>query len=99
MAVRLDSRCRSLQQQCRRIFNQFLDPYQELNRLAAIDDAVVVAEGEVHHRPNHDLAVDGDWALLNFVHAEDANLGWAEDRRRQQRPENAAVGYRERAAT
>ena len=82
----------ALQQQRLRVLDQFLDAHQELHRLAAIDDAVVVGEREVHHRADHDLAVERDRALLDLVHAEDADLRRVEDRRGEQRAEDAAVG-------
>ena len=72
--------------------------HQELHRLAAVDEAVVVGQGQVHHRPDHDLVVDDDRPLLDRVHAEDGALRRVQDRRRQQRAEDAAVGDREGAA-
>ena len=80
------------------VLDALLDPDQEADGLAAVDDAVVVGEGQVHHRPDDDLVVDGDRPLLDRVHAEDAALRRVEDRRREQRAEDAAVGDRERAA-
>src|ERR1043165_4292677 len=41
----------------RRVFQSFLHAHQEGDRLAAVDQAVVVAEREVHHRAGDDLAV------------------------------------------
>ena len=45
-----------------------------------------------------DLVVDDDRPFLDGVHAQDAALRRVEDRRRQQRAEDPAVGDRERAA-
>ena len=59
---------------------------------------MVVAERHIHHRADDDLAVEGDRALLNLVQPEDADLGRVEDRRAQQRTEDAAVGDGEGAA-
>jgi hypothetical protein len=81
-----------------RILQAFLDAHQEGHRFLAVDDAVIVAERQVHHRPDHDLAADHDRPVLDLVHAENARLRRVEDRRRHQRPVNAAVGNRERAA-
>jgi hypothetical protein len=79
----------------------FLIGHQELHGLGAVDDAVVVAEGEVHHRADRDLArvsrgLDG--AVLDRVHAEDAGLGRVEDGRGHEAAEDAAVGDGEGAA-
>src|SRR5262249_31564752 len=80
------------------VLDALLDADEEAHRLAAIDDPVVVRERQVHHRPDHDLVVDGDRALLDRVHAEDAALGWVQDWRREERAEDAAVGDREGTA-
>ena len=42
------------QHECR-VFDVLLDLDEELHRFPAIDDAVVVAQREVHHRPDDDL--------------------------------------------
>ena len=62
------------------IFQRFLDADEEGDGFLAVDEAVVVAEREIHHRADDDLAVDGDRALLDRVHAEDAALRRVEDR-------------------
>ena len=80
------------------VLDAFLDPHQEAHRLAAVDDAVVVGQREVHHRPDRDLALHHHRALLDLVHAEDADLRRVEDRRAHQRAVDAAVGDREGAA-
>jgi hypothetical protein len=60
--------------------------------------AVIVAEGEIHHRADDDLAVDGDGALGDGVQAEDGALRRIDDGGRQHRAEDAAVGDGEDAA-
>ena len=60
-----------------------LDVHQEGHGLLAVDDAVVVGQREIHHRPRHDLAVADHGALLDAVHAENAGLRRVEDRRGQ----------------
>ena len=59
---------------------------------------MIVGEGDVHHRADDDLAVAGDRAVLDGVQAEDAALRRVDDRRREQRAVDAAVGDGERAA-
>src|SRR5581483_12320683 len=59
-----------LQQEAPRVLQVLLDPHQEGYGVTAIDDAVVVAERQVHDRPRHDLAVAHDRLLLDAVHAE-----------------------------
>ena len=71
---------------------------QERDRFAAVDEAVIVGQRDVHHRADDDLAFAGHGAVLDRVHAEDAALRRIDDRRREQRAEDAAVGDRERAA-
>lgn len=72
--------------------------HEECYGITAIDQAVVVREGHVHHRTDDDLAFASDGAILDRVHAEDAALRWVHDRCGEQRAEGAAVGDRECAA-
>ena len=67
----------------RRVLDRFLDAHEEGDRLAAVDDAVVVAQREIHHRPGDDLAVPDHRPLLDPVHAEHRRLRRVDDRRRQ----------------
>ena len=56
------------------IFHQLLHAHEEQHGLLAVDDAVVVRQRDVHHRPDLDLAVHRDRAILGLVQAEDADL-------------------------
>jgi hypothetical protein len=73
------------QKQPGRVFNALLDRDQESHGFAAVNDAMIIGMGDVHHRPDHDLAVFRHWAILSGVHAENAALRRIEDRRRHQR--------------
>src|SRR6478672_11628952 len=86
-----------LEDQTGRVFQRILDGDEEQHRLAAVDDAVVVREREVVHRPHHDLAVLDYGSVLRGVHAQDGRLRRVDDRRREHRAEYAAVGNGERA--
>src|SRR5205807_688842 len=72
-------------------FDRFLDPLEEGHRFAAIDDAMVVGERDVHHGPNDDVALAGNGAFLNGVHAENSALRRIDDGCREQGTVNAAV--------
>ena len=61
------------------ILDKLFDRDEEGNGLFAVDQAVIVGEGEVHHRPNFHLIPDGDRALLDGMKTEDGGLGWIED--------------------
>src|SRR6266849_5565471 len=78
-----------------RILERFLHRDERQHRLASVDDAVIVRERQVIHRPDHDLAVLDDRAVLGRVDAEDGALRRVDDRRREHRAEDAAVGDRE----
>src|SRR5262245_4723414 len=68
-----DSRTRRLlhfQQQSFGVLDALLDAHQEADRLAAVDQAVVVGQRQVHHRTDDDLVLDDDGALLDGVHAQ-----------------------------
>ena len=45
------------QQHARRVFDRFFDADEERDGFAAVDEAVVVREGDVHHRADDDLAI------------------------------------------
>src|SRR5690606_30241853 len=79
------------------VFDHLLHRHQETDCFAAVDDPVVVREGDVHHRTDLDLPVHHDRTLDNVVHAEDADLRCVEDRRGEHRPVNTPVGDREAA--
>src|SRR5215213_7209914 len=89
----------AFQQQRLGVFDQFFDADQEADRLGAVYDTVVIGECEVHHGTNHDLAFDDDGALLDLVHPQYRDLRHGEDGRRDQRAEDATIGYGERSAT
>src|SRR5690606_10346093 len=63
-----------LHEQGARILDQFLDTHEEPDGFRPVDNAVVVCEGHVHHRPQHELAVDPHRTILDGVEAEDADL-------------------------
>ena len=88
----------ALHDQSRRVLQPLLDRHQELHRLAAIDDPMIIRQREVHHWPDYDLAIFDHGAFNDVVHAEDGALWGVQDRRRQHRTENSAVGDREGTA-
>ena len=88
-------RCASgsdLDQHARRVLDAFLDALQEGDGFAAIDDAVVIGQRDIHHRANDHLAIARHGTILNGVQAEDAGLRRVHDRSRQQRAIDAAIG-------
>src|SRR3546814_20480533 len=60
--------------QARRVLDRLLDRLQERHRLAAVDQPMVIAEREIHHRADHDLAVADGRAILDAVEAETRRL-------------------------
>jgi len=57
---------------------------EESNRGAAVNDAMVIRQSEVHHRAEHDIARMVrifDRPIGNAVQAENAGLRWVENRR------------------
>src|SRR6185437_10841127 len=87
-----------VEQDALRILDAFLDTHEKGDRLAPVDDAVIVAQREIHHRPDLDFVADDDRTLVDLVHAEDGRLRRIEDRRRHQRTVNAAIGDGEGSA-
>ena len=45
-------------QQARGVLDRFLDADEESHRFPAVDQAMIVAERQVHHRTRDDLALD-----------------------------------------
>lgn len=75
-----DARCElDIEQQETRVLDDRLHFAQEQDRLAAVDEPVVVRKREVHHRPNLGLPVDRHHAVLNAVHSEDRRLRRIQD--------------------
>src|SRR5207302_7801710 len=77
-----------------RVFNSFLHFDEECDRLFPIDDAVVVAECQVHHRTDYDRAIYGNRALHDFVHAQNAALRRIQNWGAQERAIDAAIRNR-----
>src|SRR5258708_3933260 len=73
-----------IKQDALRILDTFLDAHEEGHRLAAVDDAVIVAEREIHHWSDFDLVADDDGALVVLVHPVHGRLRRPEARRRHQ---------------
>src|SRR5579862_8268780 len=85
----------SVNEHARGVLDQLLDPDQEEHGLLAVDEAMIVRERDVHHRADHDLTVERDRAVLDFVQSENAGLRVVEDRRRDEGAEDSAVRDRE----
>ena len=66
------------------VLDGLLDTAEEQDGFAAVDEAMVVGEGEVHHRSDHDLAVAGHGTVLDGMKSEDSALGRVDDRGGQQ---------------
>ncbi len=75
-----------------RRFEKIFDTDEESDGFLSIDEAVIVAEGEIHHRADDDLAVEGYGAFLNGVHSEDSTLGRVQDGSAEEGAVNATVG-------
>src|SRR2546430_295024 len=71
--------------QLRRIFDALLHGDEERDRFLPVHCPVIVAEGEIHHRANHDLVLDRYRALLDRVHPQNSALGRIQDRGAKQR--------------
>ena len=56
-----------LQQQPRRLFDQFLDSLEESDGFAPIDDAMIIRKRNVHHGTNDDDAVARNGPVFNGV--------------------------------
>src|SRR5271165_838278 len=85
------------------VLEELLHFHHELVGDRAIDDAMVVADAEVHHGADGDgvvavLVGDDHWLLDDAAHAHDRDLRLVDDRHAEFGAENARVGDGERAA-
>lgn len=64
------------------LFETLLHSNEEGNRFLAVDDAMVVAQGQIHHGARYNLPVTHNSAILNTVHTKDTRLRRIEDGRR-----------------
>ena len=80
------------------VLQGLLDVGQELVGDRSVDDAMVVAERQVTHRPDRDRIVDDHRTLFDIADAEDRDLRLVDDRHSEQGTEHARVGNRECAA-
>lgn len=80
------------------VLHQCLDALQEQHCVLAVQQPVVVGQGQVHHWPCDDLVTSHHWSVDDRVHAEDSGLGWVDDGSSHQRAESATVGDGEGSA-
>ena len=65
--------------------------FEKHHGFAAIDNAVVVGQGEVHHRTDHNLSLDGHRTIFDRMKSEHTALRRIHDRRGKHRPVDAAI--------
>src|SRR5271165_440610 len=82
----------------RRVFEAVLHAHKERHSFLAVNQAMIVGQGQIHHRTDFDLPVDRHWPFLDLVHAKDARLRRIQDRCGHQRTVHAAIRDRKRAA-
>lgn len=57
------------------ILDHFFDGLEERDRFATVDDAMIIGQGQVHHRANHNLTVEPQrdalgWSASRGSHSE-----------------------------
>ena len=57
----------TLQQQLFGVFDQLLDPGQELHCFPSIYDSMIIAHRHIHHGSNYDLTFQGNRTILDSV--------------------------------
>src|SRR5262245_29646574 len=96
--TRFQSPVSNVEQHARRILEGFLDRDQRQDRLAPVDDAVIVRQRKVVDGTDGDLTVLGHRPIAGCVYPEDRALRRIDDGRGQHGPEYAAVGDGKRTA-
>ena len=64
---------------------------QECYSFTAINQTVIVGEGDVHHGSDDDLTVPDHESLKHAMHAQDGGLGRVDDGCTEQRPKHSSV--------
>ena len=64
---------------------------QECDSFTAINQTVIVGEGDVHHGSDDDLTVPDHGSLKHAMHAQDGGLGRVDDGSPEQGTEHATV--------
>jgi len=67
----------NLQQHPRRFFDDVLNSFQEGDGFTAVDNAMVIRQGDIHHGSDHDRSIAGDRTVLDGVQAALASHGAA----------------------
>ena len=80
------------------ILEQVFQAFEPGDGFAAVDEAMVVGESDVHHRANDDVAFASDGPVLDGVQAEDATLRRVYDGGGEQGTVDTAVADGEGAA-
>lgn len=75
-----------------RTLNELLDANESRGGFSAVEQAVVVGQGDDHDGSDLDLAVDNPRLLLDGVHAEHSGLGQVDDGGTEEGTKDTAVG-------
>src|ERR1700751_3787000 len=70
----------SLQKQPGRVLDTLLHPDQESHGFLAIDNPMVIAQGQIHHRADLDLTTNRHRTVLDLVHPKNTALWWIQNR-------------------
>ena len=70
--LRFKSNKLQIHQQPTRVLQRLFHPHQECHRAFAVHDPVIVAQRQIHHRADNDLAADHHGPVLDLVHAQNA---------------------------
>ena len=74
-----------------RILNHFPDIHEERGGLSAVNESVIIGEGEVHHGTRHNLSVTHHRAVHNIVHPQNGGLRRVQDGGAHHRAKHAPV--------
>jgi len=88
----LSFRCSDVEEHLSWVLNALLDLSEEEDSLSAVDDAMVIGQGDVHDWTSLNLAASDNGAHLGGVHAEDSGLRHVDDRSSHHGAEDATVG-------
>lgn len=74
-----------------RVLDEFFYADEERDGFPAVEQSMIISEGDDHDGPDNNLAIDDDGPVFDGVHAEHGGLRQVDDRRSVQRTKHATV--------
>lgn len=88
-----------LEEKSTRVLDEFRDTLEETGTFSAVQESVVVAQGDVHDWAGDNLVSSDYWSVDDVVHAHDGGLWRVNNRSTHHGTEDTTVGQGEGTST